>query len=306
MKRYVIFGLLMMFVATACSGDQTATDPTEAAQTVQSRDADMEAPGGAVGSDNLGTGGEAANLSLPLDTRKVISRATISIEAEATRTAYDEIQTLIVDLGGFVESASIGDSQTDEGQPRIDLVLRLPADDLTETLDRIGAMGTKIVSQTQSGDDVTEEYVDLKARIENLTLLETELRELLADVRQQDEVDPAKLLQVYNEISRVRGEIEQLEGRKQVLDDLTSLATLQVAIAPTPETTPVVAEGWAPVAVAKQALQDLVTAVQGFGDVGIRFVILVLPMLIVFLGIPGYLAWRYRKRWMPRRDVPTA
>lgn len=302
-KLALILGL--MLVVAACSGGDSATEAT------------FQNVGGEISSDGGGdrdlageepaapAEGEGVSFS-DTENRKVIQTASISIEADDTRAVYQRVQEMVDESDGFIQSAQVADVETGQDQPRIDLVIRIPADDLNSTLDAIGALGTRIVSQSQQGRDVTEEYVDIEARIENLSLLETELRALLAEVRQNPEADPQKLLEVFNEISRVRGEIEQLEGRRQVLDDLTDLATVEVHVSPTPEATPVVAEGWAPLAVARQALQDLVSAGQGMVDFLIRFGIYVLPILLVFLGIPALVWWRFRDRLHLRRSTPKS
>ncbi len=67
-----------------------------------------------------------------------------------------------------------------------------------------------------------------------------------------------------------------------------------------------VAEGWAPLAVARQALQDLVGAGQGVVDFLIRFGIYVLPLLLVFVGLPALVVWRFRDRLRPKRHAPEA
>ncbi len=230
--------------------------------------------------------------------RKVVRSATISIEADDTRSAHGAILRLVDQAGGFIQSADIANPGQGEDQPRIAMTIRVPADSLTQTLESIAGLGSRVVSQSQQGQDVTEEYVDVQARIDNLSALEVELRALLAEVRKQPEADPAKLLQVFNQISDVRGQIEQLQGRRQVLDDLTSLATVDVTIAPTPALTPVVAEEWQPLAVAKEALQDLVGALQKAGDVAIRLVVYVLPIALVVLVVPILVAWRLRRRFV--------
>lgn len=294
MIRRTTLGLVLMLMLAACTAGDSASmseATTAPADTTQ------------MGGDD-GAEGEQVSIATP-ETRKVIRRAGISIEAEDTRAVYAAIQRLVDEAQGFVESATVADPETGEDQPRIDVVIRIPADDLASTLDGIAALGTRVVSETQSGQDVTEEYVDIEARISNLTLLENELRALLEDVRQQPEADPAELLQVFNEISRVRGEIEQLEGRRQVLDDLTSLATVHVTVTPTPEVTPVVAEGWAPLAAARSALQDLVTALQVAGDLAITLALYVLPLTVLVLGLPVLVAWRLRRRFITPQESPT-
>ncbi|HJR93158.1 MAG TPA: DUF4349 domain-containing protein, partial [Acidimicrobiia bacterium] len=282
----------------ACAGADSGQSEATAVTDPGSPAPDATAAGGGRADADL-----VAQVDTP-DGRKVIHRASIAIEATDTRAVYQDILALVEASGGFVGSADIADPDSGEDQPRITMTIRIPATDLATSLEAIAALGTRVVTQSQQGQDVTEEYVDVEARIDNLTLLETELRELLEDVRAQADVDPAKLLQVFNEISRVRGEIEQFEGRIQVLDDLTSLATVDVSIVPTPAVTPVVDDEWAPLSVARGALADLVSAFHDIADVGIRLVVYVLPILLVLVVIPGIVIWQLRNRWT-RRHPPA-
>lgn len=301
MRRMTILALLAAVTATGCadgdSGSELSGEITAPEATLAPTPADDRAAGGDGAAE-----GEEVSLATP-ETRKVIQRASIAIEAQDTRAVYRRIRRMVQEADGFVQSATVSDPESGQDQPRIDLVIRIPAEGLDTALDEIGALGTRIVSQSQEGQDVTEEYVDLEARIANLSLLEDELRALLADVRQNPEADPQKLLQVFNEISRVRGEIEQLQGRRQMLDDLTQLATVEVKVTPTPEATPVVADSWTPLAVARQSLQDLVTALQGLVDLTIRFGLFLLPLLLL-AALPLYGLWRVGRRFS--RDIPSA
>lgn len=289
MRRIVILTLTLALAVTACTGEADTTTMME--PTIPVDDSMRGVPTG-----------EEVSVATP-EERKVIHRAAISIETEDTRWAYRTIREMVRESDGFIQSATISDPESGEDQPRIDVVMRIPAEGLDTALDEIGALGTRIVSQSQQGEDVTEEYVDLEARIDNLSLLEEELRALLEEVRQNRDADPQKLLQVFNEISRVRGEIEQLQGRRQVLDDLTELATVEVHVSPTPEAAPVVAEGWAPLAVARQSLQDLVGALQGLTDATIRFGVFLLPLLLL-AALPVGIVWRLRHRISFWRGVP--
>lgn len=258
---------------------------------------DLAEPGAAVGGEN--SDGLAPEGEVVVDrsgSRMVVRTAALTIEAENTRATHDAVRDLVEGAGGFISAATIHEPQGREDQPRVHMVLRVPADDVSRFLEEIAALGTRLVTLSERGQDVTEEYVDVEARIANLTLLEQELRALLAEVRQNADADPAKLLQVFNEISRVRGEVELLEGRRRLLQEQVQLATVELQILPTPAVTPVVAEDWAPVTVARQALADLVASLQGIADTAIRLTVYALPLLLIFVALPGFLVWKLRHR----------
>ena len=90
-----------------------------------------------------------------------------------------------------------------------------------------------------------------------------------------------------------RGEIEQLEGRKQSLTNLVALATISIGSGPLPAAIPIVPTDpvWEPATVAREALRNLIEALQVVGNIGIRFVLYTLPVLLIVVGPFAVLAW---------------
>jgi hypothetical protein len=163
-------------------------------------------------------------------------------------------------------------------------------------MDSIKDSVEKVVSESQTADDVTDQFIDLEARLTNLEALEVELRALLTEVRQQPEADPDKLLRVFNEIANVRGQIEQIQGQLDYLEDVVDLATLSIGLTPTPAVVPIADDTWEPVEVARDALRNLVTGFQGVADWAIGFALYTLPMLLILLGVPGLVGLRSRRQ----------
>lgn len=242
-----------------------------------------------------------------VDGRKVIRNASLSLRADNTRAAYDRIVTLVESVGGFVAQASVFPAEGEEAQPEISLTVRIPADKLTETMRAIKDSVDEVVSESQNAQDVTDQFVDLEARLTNLEALEVELRALLAEVRSQPNADPDKLLRVFQEISSVRGQIEQIQGQLNLLEDLTALASLDIYITQTPAAAPIVEEPWAPAEAAREALRDLVAALQSLADGAIAFVLFALPMLLLTVVLPlGVAYFAYRRFRARRRPSPPA
>lgn len=309
MRRTIILAAAICMAVAACGGDGVSETFSEigaplngGGETFYDGD-EGEAPA---------DGGDAASPDSPeeLDIafaadRKVIRNVTLQLEGDDTRATYDEIVSISESLGGFVSYSEVG--PTEEGQqPYILVTVRIPTAGLSEALDGFKGAAVEVVSETQGAQDVTASFIDLEAQLTNLTLLETELRALLEEVRKQPEADPAKLLQVFTEISTTRGEIERIQGQLDYLEDAVDLATVSIEIAPTPAAVPIVEEGWAPAETARDASRDLVAGLQNLVDLAITFAIAVLPMLLLAIGIPGLVLWLGYRVWRSRRAVPAA
>lgn len=254
---------------------------------------------------------EPANLDVKLEVetdRKVIRRATLDLHAADTRAAFDEIVGLVESAGGFVADANVHPTYGEDDQPTVSMTLRVPADELSAIMATIKGSVDEVVAESMGADDVTEQYVDLEARLTNLEALEIELRALLTEVRQQPDADPEALLTVFRELSDIRGQIEQIQGQINYLDDLTALATLDIQLTQTPVAAPIVEDGWQPMEQIKDSLRSLVVSLQDMGDWVINFTLFTLPVAVLTLGIPvgvGFFVYRRFKSRQPSEPTPA-
>ena len=308
MKRLTAILALAMVLAACGSGDSgeetdSAVPPVDNGEGgfAASPDTTAAAAEDASGEDREGTIG--INLEVSGD-RKVIRQARLELQAYNTREAFDRFVVLTESAGGFIADATVHPVANEGDQPVVSMTLRIPASQLTQVMTSIKASVEEVVSESQGAQDVTDQFIDLEARLTNLTALEVELRALLAEVRQQPEADPDKLLRVFTEISNVRGQIEQIQGQLNYLEDVVSLATLEIGLSPTPAVVPIVEDTWRPLEVARDALRSLVSGLQDVAEWGIHFAIFTLPMLILTLGLPLLALYVVFRQWRKRRP-PT-
>lgn len=301
--------------ATACSGDDaTVTSDTGAVET--------EAAGGeaaadlAVDADEAGrdgayeeSGGDGEvspiQIAAPLG-RHVIFTARLSLEVEDTAATVEQIRRAVETAGGFVAAADLRrvDRDGDEAQLAGSMTLRVPTDRLSTTLQQLKELATDVVDEGLDSQDVTEEYSDVQAQLRNLRALETELLALLADIRERSN-DATQVLTVFERIRQVRGEIEQLEGRRQVLDDRIALATITVDLRPAPSAVPIAGDEWRPGEVARDALRSTVGALRTVADAAIWFGLTLLPILLLVLGLPLAVALGVRRTLRRRTARPA-
>lgn len=274
MKRILALILVTGLVLTACAGGDDASDVTFAEA---GGEAELAQPASDEGSD------VRVDLDV-VDDRQVIRRASLDLHASNTRETFDEIVAMVESAGGFVAHADVLPVSGEDRQPTISMTLRVPADELNATLSAIKDSADEVVAESQGAEDVTEQFIDLEARLTNLEALETELRALLTEVRMQENADPEKVLTVFNELSSVRGQIEQIQGQLNYLDDATTLATVDVHVTQTPSAVPIVDEPWSPAEAARDAVRNLVTGLENVADWAINFALYALPMLLITVG----------------------
>lgn len=251
----------------------------------------MEAPG-------AGDAGEKAFVGqIPVD-RKIIQNTNLTVRFEDVAAAAERIREIARAHGGYVVEANV--SRTDDGQFRGTMTLRVEADRLDAVITEIKGLGRETLDERTSATDVTEEYVDLSARLENLERTERELQALLTEVRQNTR-RAEDVLAIYRELTQIRAQIEQIQGRLQYLDTLSALATIQVSLVPP---TAVVADpGWTVSGTVRDALRDLVSALQSIAGAAIYLAIVGLPLLAL-VGIP-ILAGLALLRRLLRRPLPN-
>lgn len=170
------------------------------------------APGGTDLTTPSGTG---------LQLRRVIRTAQVGMAVDDLDAAARRLVAVAEGAGGFVAGSSYTRGGT---APQGVFTLRVPAPRFAGVLEQLEDLGT-IESRRISGSDVTEEFVDLSARIRNLERHEQRLVSFMDRATRVSE-----LLAIEQELARVRGEIEQLTGRLRFLTNQVDLATIEVAL----------------------------------------------------------------------------
>ena len=237
--------------------------------------------------------------------RKVVANARVELVVTDTQETVYQIEALMSDLGGYVSNANLykgyyGGAELLQGT----MTLRVPAESLETALAQLEGMALDTRARSIDRQDVTDEYSDVEAQLRNLQATENELRELLAEVRARPNATPEDILAVHRSLTEVRGQIEQLQGRKNMMDNLIALSTIDVTLTPDAANRPVVEDQWRPVVALRDASRALVSALQFLGDLVIWVVVFVLPILLLFLIPLAILIWVIRAIVHRRRRNP--
>lgn len=231
--------------------------------------------------------------------RMIVRTGSLAIVVEDTEETLEAIERLAGELGGYVSNLQ---SWRQDDQMAATVTIRILAASFDQARERVKELAIEVESENASGQDVTEEYVDLEARLGNLEVAEGELLELLASA-QETHKDAESILAIYNEITNVRMQIEQIKGRMQYLENASDLGTLTITVTPEKIEEPVVEPGWEPLSQARDALRTLVNALKGLSTVLIWLVLFFLPLAAI-LALPLILIWLvwYLRRRRRRRS----
>lgn len=158
--------------------------------------------------------------------RLIARKADMSLKVADVREAFLKAGQIISPARGeFVEDSKIaGEGPT----ATADLTLRVAADRLPEAMNHLRALGA-VANENTSGDDVTNQAVDLDARLRNEQRVEKELLELF-DTRK--EAPLADVLKLQESLTTVRGSVERLDAQRTNLQRLVDLATILVILRP--------------------------------------------------------------------------
>jgi hypothetical protein len=237
----------------------------------------------------------------PKAPRMIVRTAEMRIVVADTTKAVDTVTKSVEAMGGFVSGSNIWR----EGELlRATLKLRVPADKLTSTLASIRTLATRVDNETIASEDVSQEYVDLESQVRNLEATEAELRELLVVARKNSR-KAADVLEVHEQLTMIRGQIEQAKGRMRYLSQVTALSQISLDVLPDAIAKPVVEAGWQPFVIAKDAMRALVGALQSMATVGIWLVVYVVP-IFGMLALLIVALWKIARRSRHVRRIEEA
>jgi hypothetical protein len=293
-KTLLTFSLFILLITACAPAGRSAVAPVE----VEFAD-DAFFGGESVGAPFA----ESAESDLAIENfetgeRIVIKNADLEIVVDAPDESMETIGRMAEQMGGFVVSANLYMTQLSDGQevPRASITIRVPAENLDEAIAKIEAESDQLpLSKNINSQDVTSEYTDLQSRLRNLEAAEAQLMEIMASANKTEDV-----LNVFDQLTRVREQIEVIKGQIKYLDESARLSAVSVELIPNEVIQPITIGGWQPVGVIKDAIQSLIRALQGLVNVLIRLAFFILPLLLI-IALPLYLIVRGVIKWRRRR-----
>jgi hypothetical protein len=244
--------------------------------------------------DKEGSTAEAAE-------RKIIRNADITIEVPSTTDAQHRITSIAEAHSGFIVTSEAKQRESNDPAQRtldIKLVVRVPSNQFGSAFDEIRKLAGNTPEEQVNSQDVTEDFIDLEARIKTQKALEAQFLEIMRGANKI-----ADALEVQRQLAEVRTDIEKLEGRKRFLENRSSLSTINVNILAPKPMLAVTENGF------RHSLREAVSdSVRMATDIALffaRFVIMMVPISLLIL-LPAGLVVRYLMRRAKRMRLAQA
>ena len=234
-----------------------------------------------------------------LPERKIIRNAELTLELDAPAEAQRKLASLAESHGGYVVTAESHqqDARGAGAPPTVSVEMRVPAPRFDAAVSEVRALGSRVRQEKISGRDVTEEYIDLEARLRAQRALEAQFLEIMKRAGRV-----AEALEVQRELGNVRGEIERVEGRRRFLENQSSLSTIKVILqTPAPLVSTQTSGFFAGL---RRAFGDGLDTAAAIVLGLVEFAVAAAPVAVIF-GVPLYLLWRFLRRRFPRRARPA-
>ncbi|MDQ5823735.1 MAG: DUF4349 domain-containing protein [Chloroflexota bacterium] len=231
--------------------------------------------------------------------RMIIRTATLQLRVKDVSASMDAIRGVVGGHAGYVT----GSESRQEGDYTVGtMTVQVPAAQFDGAMSQLRTLGIKVLNESVSSSDVTEEFTDLNSQLRNLRATESRILELMNRAEAIGDI-----LSLDRELRGIQGEIERIQGRVNFLGKRAEMSTITVSLYPeaiTVEPNPQVAEAWDPVRIAGEAWEASLQLLANVGTLVITVVVFLWWLLP--LAMLAALFLRRTRRTMPTAPTATA
>lgn len=236
--------------------------------------------------------------------RMIVKNADVRLMVKDTDVAIDRATQIIGDSGGYIVSSRVWyQDYYGNNLKYAAITIGIPVEEFEKVLSRLRGLAIRVVDEVASGEDVTEQYVDLQSQLLNLEATRARIQDFLQDAKTVDEA-----LRINQELANIESQIEQIKGRINYLNDRSAYSTITVnlepelpVLTPTPTVTPqptATPIPWKPGEELGKAKGTVTVLYQGIGNFLIWLVVVILPVVLP----PALILWGIWK-WLNRKTI---
>ena len=289
MRKFWLFLVTTSFflLLTACSGDEesakmdTAEGLSDSSKFVTEDQKTLEA--------EVEQETEIRDIETP-NTRMIIHTARISSNVKDLEKAQHNMEQKVKKYDGYIVEANVylESDETSTGK----MIVRIPEQHFETFLSEAEAEASKVLDKSVTGQDVTEEYVDISSRVKSKRAVEERLLAFMEDAQKTED-----LLKISTDLAKIQEEIEVLVGKMNYLENQTSFSTIELTMYENrviiPEIENKNLNTW------EKTKKQFITSTNSLLSVGsgiIVFLVGNLPVLILLAAITFVVVWGIKRR----------
>jgi hypothetical protein len=209
--------------------------------------------------------------------RIVVQDTSMSMLVKDLNVTLKGVEKMAGDAGGYMVNKSIIQP---EGASSGRISLRVPIEKREEVLEGIRSLGVKVVSENVSGEDVTDQYVDIEGRIASLEKTKAKIETILDRA-----TSASDLMNVQMQLSSIEQQIDSYKGQQKYLEQTAKLTMISVYLSTDELSLPYVPDkAWRPEVVFKNAVRSLIGTARDLGNLVIWLVVYA-PIWGLALGV---------------------
>jgi len=296
MRKRILYllltGLLVLLAACSASEQESSFEQNKAMDYAEETSNDVavgDAKQESVLEDKTSTSGEESETPQIDTERMIIHNAKLSVNVKELDKAQSNIEKKVDEFGGYIVESNVyqEDDQTSSGK----MIVRIPEKNFEKFLLEAEGEAAKILERNVTGQDVTEQYVDLESRVKSKRAVEARLLEFMSNAQKTDD-----LLKISDDLATIQEEIEVMVGKMKYLKNQTSFSTIELNMYESrvvvPEIESKELNTWEKT---KKQLATSTNSILATGSALIVFFIGNLPVLLIF-GAIGYVVYLIIRR----------
>ncbi|MFF2446016.1 DUF4349 domain-containing protein [Neobacillus sp. NPDC058068] len=219
----IYFIALLVFFAgcSASSEDKSGTMNDEAMDSAKSSSSEYDS----ISAGDKATENKATTESgkITVSNKMVIYQADLALRVKKFNQTLQSLEEKALKYGGYIAESNV----TKEGKEQVSgsIKIRIPQNHFQDFLHEAEGQAAEVLQRTITGQDVTEEYVDLESRLKSKRVVEERLLTFMKGAAKTED-----LLKISADLAAVQEEIETIEGKMKFLENQTSLSTVNITL----------------------------------------------------------------------------
>jgi len=222
----------------------------------------------------------------------IIRNADIALQVDDINSAMEKITHLAESSGGYVVNSNLYQDNNIAGNTTANISIRVPAQGLNNALSTLKSLATHVVQESVTGEDITQQFVDLQSQLSNLQTAKEQLSKIMASATKTTDV-----LNVFKQLNEIQGQIDVLQGQIKYYKESVAYSLININLSMNPIIQTEQQKQWNISATFIDAYHSLVDELRHFTYGLITFFVYFLPLILIWICIFLVVYWIGKKIW---------